>query len=316
MMRKSIAMILAAVMMCCLLIAPAAALPAAGGELNSGDVGPNVNVTTNEKYALCAGERTELTISNDDIYTAFKDYIDFRSITSDSTATIVWNTTDTGASLHHLNYPESGEGQFPNGTLLATLEFRYNSGGDTSQLFITVAADLTEYTSYYISSDSVYTAGSWETRDGQLVYVEGTLDVTNHVIGFYPIKSLEITSDPDDMNYTAGEKLNLDGMKVTLKYKDDLYRIITPDEFDAYGVDTSTNSGTVLSLDDNGKKLTVTCAVPGIDAVQSSGALTVSAEAPDTGDGVTAGLLAGLGITAAVCLISGTLLLKKKRANA
>ncbi len=101
-------------------------------------------------------------------------------------------------------------------------------------------------------------------NDGQAITVTcnslsdsttGTLAITA-----LSVTQIEITANPTDMNYVAGQALDLSGMTVTLSYNDSSALTgVTPDQFAAYLITASPINGATLTMIENGVGITVTC---------------------------------------------------------
>jgi hypothetical protein len=71
------------------------------------------------------------------------------------------------------------------------------------------------------------------------------------------ITNIAIKTQPDKLEYTEGETLNLSGIVVTLTYDDDSTEDVGLARFAAKGITTSPTQGTALALAHNGQPVTV-----------------------------------------------------------
>ena len=89
--------------------------------------------------------------------------------------------------------------------------------------------------------------------DGQSDVTSGTLQVLAMVV-----TGIQIETDPSDLSYYSGQSLNLKGMSVNLSYSDgSSVGGITPDLFAIKGITASPADGTMLSITNHAKPITV-----------------------------------------------------------
>ncbi len=82
------------------------------------------------------------------------------------------------------------------------------------------------------------------------------------------VKSMSVTHQPSKLSYTEDDKLNLDGLVVTLKDDHNLTKDVTPAEFGTYGITATPENGTLLTVKDHNDKA-VTLTKDGVPAVET-----------------------------------------------
>ena len=114
---------------------------------------------------------------------------------------------------------------------------------------------------------------------GSLTAETEALTVKAKVFDPEHVVKMKIMSRPRKLIYTEGEKLNLGGLRVILTDNQGIEKYVNFDHatqpyFKDYGVTTNPKNGDILSLDNNGKRLTVTKG----SLTKTAGTLTVNAK--------------------------------------
>lgn len=71
------------------------------------------------------------------------------------------------------------------------------------------------------------------------------------------ITKIEVKDQPTKLNYTEGEQLDLTGLEVTLTDNQGITKEVGLDKFGEYGITTSPENGTPLTVDHNGKSVVI-----------------------------------------------------------
>ena len=172
-------------------------------------------------------------------------------------------------------------GQTPNSTILSYNGYEYSTISEVSwDPLSPVFLSNTEYTAsveleltdtnysfdYLNASINGITASVSYLRNGS-VRVEATFPPTAMV------DNITIVSQPEKLDYTVGDELDLSGLVVNLEFNDG-----TPDinvslaDFEKYGITTNPGNGAILTADDDDKPVEVSCD----DATKETDRLTVS----------------------------------------
>ena len=111
-----------------------------------------------------------------------------------------------------------------------------------------------------------------------------TLTVNERVFDPHNVKTMTVTSQPTNLKYTAGDKLDLSGLVVTLIDGHNLTKEVTPAEFEANGIKANPENGTELTVADHNDKA-VKLTKDGVSAVETEkltvNAISASADAED-----------------------------------
>ena len=105
-------------------------------------------------------------------------------------------------------------------------------------------------------------------KRGNLTATTGALQVKVRVFDSTHVKSMSVTHQPSKLTYTEDDKLNLDGLVVTLKDDHNLTKDVTPAEFGTYGINADPANQTPLTVaNNNGKPVKLT--KDGVQAVET-----------------------------------------------
>lgn len=93
---------------------------------------------------------------------------------------------------------------------------------------------------------------------GDLSAETAALTVNSKGFDLDNLKTIEVISQPSNLIYTEGEKLNLAGLKVKLTDNKGKIKEVSFDDFEANGITTEPTNGKELTLSENDKKVTIT----------------------------------------------------------
>lgn len=95
-------------------------------------------------------------------------------------------------------------------------------------------------------------------KKGDLSAETAPLTVNSKGFDLDNVKTIEVISQPSNLIYTEGEKLNLAGLKVKLIDNNNKLMEVSFEYFEANGITTEPTNGKELTLSENDKKVTIT----------------------------------------------------------
>ena len=133
-----------------------------------------------------------------------------------------------------------------------------------------IVTDPTNGTELKLSDNAkavVISKGNAKAETGALTVKAKEFDPEN-------VETITIKTQPEKLNYTEGEKLDLTGLVVTLTENQGLTKDVKFENFGEYNITTSPENGTPLTMDDNGKTVVISKG----NAKAETGALIVKAK--------------------------------------